>query len=348
MGVGFMTKYTAPMFMWAPCLVAGYWILKRGLWRRLGLSLIGFLIVAGPWWSTHLPNVIGYVSASSNAASGLLTNKNIIQGSWYDMENISWYPAALLNAYGTHFIPLLLLAPLIRLRNFHSSLIMALSFMGGWIFLNAQGQRQDRYIVPALPVVAASIGSSVLALPSLYYAIPTIKETHRIYTRPLKAPPQREYTHQIENAGKSWPTPTKAYWPVSLDTDAWGVDEALRKTRQYQGSNYGTVGFLLEEEGGAPGFGAILRRATQLGYRWHIATVMVVRPSQNRTANQPLASIFVGPFTFGTWPSRDFNVLLIMAKRPDPQREKWLQSIDMKKVEQWELPKGRTATIYTK
>ena len=38
MGAAFMTKYTAPMFLWAPCLVTGIWILR---YQRLGSSYLG-------------------------------------------------------------------------------------------------------------------------------------------------------------------------------------------------------------------------------------------------------------------------------------------------------------------
>ena len=347
LGVGFMVKYTAPMFMWGPCILAGYWVLKRSAWSTLFVGILGFSIVALPWWSTHIGNVMGYVSASSNAGSGLLTNQNILTGPWYEWDRLSWYPAVLIDAYGMMIGMVVLGAILIRIHSAKAPLLV-LTILGGWIFLNAQSQRQDRYIVPAIPALAATISTSWLAIPSLYYAWPTLQGTFETYTSSTPAPAQREYTHSIDNAGVDWPLPPKAYWPVSLDTDVWGVDDALVKTRSYQGSDYGTVGFLLDESSGAPGFGAILRRATALGYRWHIATVMVVRPSRNMGPNQPLASIFVGPFTFGSWPSRDFDVLLMMVKRPDPQREKWLKSTGMTLAETWKLPKGRTAYIYTK
>ena len=345
LGIGFMVKYTAPMFMWGPCIIAGYWVLKRQSWSYLWVAIFGFAIIALPWWSTHVGNVIGYVSASSNAGSGLLTNQNILNGPWYSPDKLSWYPAALMDAYGTHFLLLFSSAILIR-RSWKQSSILFLSIMGGWLFLNAQSQRQDRYILPAIPAVAATISTSWLAIPSIYWLWPTLEATHSTYTSPLPAPAQREYTHEIDKAGQTWPTPDKSYWPISLDTDAWGVDDALKKTRQYQGSDQGTVGFLLEEDGGAPGFGAILRRATALGYRWHIATVMVVRPSAKTGPGQPLASIFVGPFTYGSWPSRDFKVLLLMVRRDDPQRTKWLASTGLVLAESWELPKGRKGLLY--
>ena len=191
LGAGFMVKYTAPMFMWGPCILAGYWVLRRSLWSNLCIGICGFCIIAMPWWSTHLSNVMGYVSASSNAGSGLLTNQNIITSAWYEWENISWYPSVLIDAYGPSFFTLVAGAIILR---FHSSKapILIFSILGGWLFLNAQSQRQDRYIVPAIPALAATVSTSWLAIPSLYWAWSTLKATHDVYTRPTPAPDQRE------------------------------------------------------------------------------------------------------------------------------------------------------------
>ena len=48
MGAAFMTKYTAPMFLWAPCIVTGLWIIRYRRWDRLILGFASFLIVALP------------------------------------------------------------------------------------------------------------------------------------------------------------------------------------------------------------------------------------------------------------------------------------------------------------
>jgi hypothetical protein len=367
-GAAFMTKYTAPMFLWAPCFIAGWWTVRWRRWDRLAAGIGGFCIVALPWWSTHWKQVYGYVVASGDASSGLLTNKAIVQGPWHAYENLSWYPAATVDAIGWWGLGFILIAlPFSRRARGATqrstdrwaakrtalsspSLICASAIIGGWLFLNAQSQRQDRYILPAGPIAAALIGGSWLAIPSIPIAIWNLESTRKIYTERAITPSQREYSHEIGTAGESWPVPAKAYWPVTQDPDSWGVDTALQKTRKYQGSDHGTVGFLLEEEGGAPGYGIILRRATALGYRWHIATVMVVQPQgqKRNDSNRPLASVFVGPFLYGEWPSRSFDVLLVMNKRQNKQREAYLESTGMVLVEEWKLPKNRKGRIYVK
>jgi serine/threonine protein kinase len=349
-GCAFMTKYTAPMFLWGPCVVAGIWALKYNRLSRIIVGIAAFLIVAFPWWSTHAMQVYGYVVASGNADSGLLTNKAIIESPWYAKENLMWYPAAIADSLGwAGFFCLILFAFLPR-KKFQLQAIILSSAVGGWFMLNAQKQRQDRYIIPIYPVLSAGIGSHPIGLLTLPIIIQTLQETKRIYTAVGSHPVQRNYTHEIETSGQRWPTPSDAYWPISQNPEPWGIDSILEKVRKYTGSDYGTVGFLLDEQGGAPGYGLILSRAISLGYRWHIATVMIAQPRGNMQAdkNRPLASIFVGPFLFGEWPSREFNVMLSMVSHNDPQREKWLQSINMTVVEEWPLPQGRVGKIWIK
>ena len=349
-GAAFMTKYTAPMFLWMPCIVAGIWAIRFGKYRKILLGISAFLLVALPWWSTHTAQVMGYVLASGNAASGLLTNKAIIENPWSG-ENITWYLGAFVDAVGWQAVGWFLFLFLFSGKNSPRYLLFT-GILGGWLMLNAQKQRQDRYLTPIYPLVGAMIGHSpfgLLSLGTLYQLLP---ETMAIYASTERMPTQRNYTHDYPLAGASWPTPSDSYFPISQDPKPWKIDEALEKLARYAGTGETTVGFLLDERNGAPGYGVILSRAITKGYRWHIATVMIARPMggfQEKGVNRPLASIFVGPFLFGEWPSRNFSVMLSMVKpNEDPQRTKWLQSTGMKVVDEWELPQGRKGQIWIK
>ena len=145
-------------------------------------------------------------------------------------------------------------------------------------------------------------------------------------------------------AGQSWPWTHEAYRPTSQDPRPWRLSESLQTLRQHHGSDYGTVGFLLDDRSGAPGSGLILSQAAALGYRWHIATVAL--PPGGGRRGGPSASIFVSPFTIGAWPSRAFTSLLAIIREGDQQRQSWLQSSGMELVEEWSLPKGRVGRIY--
>ena len=216
---------------------------------------------------------------------------------------------------------------------------------------NAQKQRQDRYIIPAYPVLTA--GLSMAPAWSILLASPMIwkvtKANWALYTDNKQAPAQRSYTHDVTKPALTYPIPHEAYWPISHQLDPWKIDEALQKIELMQGDS-GTVGFLLDEQGGAPGYGIVLSKTVRLDLNWHIATIMIARPNGPgpKDPNRPLASIFVGPFLFGEWPSRDFDIMLSMVKHNDRQREKWLKSTKMVVVDEWPLPMDRVGRIYVK
>ena len=354
-GAAFMTKYTAPMFLWGPCLVAGIWALKHKRLKRIAEGILAFCIVALPWWSTHWKQVKGYVLASGNAQSGLLTNKTIIENPW-TIDNMLWYPTAMMDIVGSWapmIIGLGVCLAFVRTnqKRTWSGAVLLSSILGGWLMLNAQKQRQDRYILPAYPVMTAGLimAPSLITVASIPFLWSVTKENIAIFDSNKPAPAQRDYSHDVNTPANTYPTPHEAYWPISHALEPWKIDSSLEKIASIQGHD-GTVGFLLDEQGGAPGYGIILSKAVQLGYSWHIATIMIARNGGPgpKDPNRPLASVFVGPFLFGEWPSREFDVMLSMVKHDDPQREKWIQSTNMVVVDEWNLPMDRVGRIYIK
>ena len=354
-GAAFMTKYTAPMFLWAPCIVAGIWALKNRRMKRILEGIGAFCVVALPWWSTHWKQVQGYVLASGNAQSGLLTNKTIIEDPW-TVENMLWYPTAMMDTVGPWlpivigFGVLLCSIQLLNIRTWAAPVLLS-SILGGWLMLNAQKQRQDRYILPAYPIMSAGLAMapSIVTIAALPFIWQVTRENISLFNSNTPSPAQRDYSHDVSTPAQTYPTPHEAYWPISHDLAPWKLDSALQKIASVQGID-GTVGFLLDEQGGAPGYGIVLSKAVQMGYNWHIATIMIARrggPGPN-DPNRPLASVFVGPFLFGEWPSREFDVMLSMVKHDDQQREKWIQSTNMVVVEEWSLPMDRVGRIYVK
>ncbi|MGC6508285.1 MAG: ArnT family glycosyltransferase [Myxococcota bacterium] len=354
MGCAFMTKYTAPLFLVGPCLIAAYWAIRYSRWNRVVQGFCAFCVVALPWWSTHIRQVLGYVSMAGNSQSGLLTNKNIIDTPWYEYGNLSWYPAAAADAVGWMSIGFLVLAigfSIVFARQRAAQLTLMSSVLGGWLILNAQAQRQDRYLIPAYLPAAASLGLSVLKLPTSIIPLMLLKESTTIYSSHEPMPAERDYSHSVDTSGQSFPTPSSAYHPTAQDPSQWLVDEALQKMRQYHGSDQGTLGFLLDERNGAPGYGMMLSRSTALGYSWNIATVVMAQPGPQarQEKNRPTASIFVGPFWLGNWPSKDFTVLLsILEKQPSSKVTSWLRENKFEAAETWELPHNRLGIIYLK
>ena len=365
MGAGFLAKYTAPLFLWGPCLLAGYWVIRHRRWKQLGAAVGVFAVLAGGWYALHLHGVLGYVHASGDAGNNLLTNRALVQGPWWSLDNLSWYPAVLLDAWGWPGALALAVGGLAwpRRRTAPAScpgwreeaawLVPLLAVAGGLLVLDLQVQRQDRYLLPAFPLLAALVGSSRGRWLLAPVGALTAYGTAAVFSTWMSVPPQRDYVHQWAGAGQDWPWPQQSFQPASLDPERWHVDEMLTALRQVQGSDEGTVGLLVDETGGAPGFGLMLSRTTALGYRWDLATVMLVEgPPESGGSDLPGSDlpggppVFVGPFTDGQWPPRTFDAMLVIIRRDDARREQWLSATGFSQQGSWELPNGHEGRVY--
>ena len=114
-----------------------------------------------------------------------------------------------------------------------TGLVGILGILGGWIFLNHQKQRQDRYIVPAYPIMAAGIGLapawvSAMTIPALWKVS---KENLAIYLSAEHVPSERQYTHDIVSPAATYPIPHEAYWPISHHLEPWKITTTLKKVR---------------------------------------------------------------------------------------------------------------------
>ncbi len=346
MGAGFMTKYTAPIFLFGPCLLAGVLVLHRRRFGALAGAFCAFLAVAGPWYLTRLERLKGYIGAGGDSSNTLLTNKALMKGPWWAWDNASWYPATLLDGFGWPGVIALLAGvlawPRRRETNWMCWAFPALAAGLGGLALAMQIQRQDRYLVPAVVLLCALGGSGITRWLSAPVASIGAYGAAAVFWLTMSAPATRSYAHAWSGAGADWPWVHEAYKPTSLDPDRFDVDRLLDRVRLYQG-DAGTVGFLLDERGGAPGYGLILVRVGKLGLRWHIATVVLF---EGRWGTK--ASTFVGPFTMGSWPSRRYSTLLTIFKPGDEAREAWLGEQALTLRETMALPGGREGRIYTR
>ncbi len=344
MGLGFLSKYTFPMFLWAPCALAGVWVLREQRWPRLLEAVLAFLAVAGPWLVWRFDDVLAYVAASTAPDPFLVAARDLARGPWYAWENLSWYPAAALDAWGWPGAIALLVGVATRRRREalpDGRALALLAILGGWLVLAQSVQRQDRYLLPVLPLVAALAGASRVHRWLVPVALIGLGGTVSRYASDAPAPANRDYGHRIGDAGKSWPLPAESYAPVSLDPTVWEVDRALLGLAALHARQDGTVGLLIDDGRGAPGMGVYLFRAASLGYRWDLATVSVAGDAQGSRA-----MVFVGPFATETWPSRDFTALYAAFVPGDTLRESWLDARASAPVETWSLPMGIEGRLY--
>jgi len=341
MGAAFLTKYTAPFFLVAPCLVAGFWVIRHRRFKAFGIALGVFAVVALPWWGPHIDEVLRYVQSSSDVNNEQLTNKATLTE--WNLDRFSWYLAVLADNLGWLGVAgaAVALGAWPRRRDLPAAtwLIPTVAILSAYFILCAQTQRQSRYLTPMLPLIAAVAGSArirwVIAAPAAIGAYGAAM----VYLAPEPAPVSRAFVHDLSTAGDSWPWPPEALSPMSLDPGKWDLDEALTRVREVHGSDEGTVGFMLAEENGAPPVGLVVYRAGTLGYRWHVSSPN----TRDRGGN---FAFYVMPFAAEDWPDRDFDVLLAMTREGDSQRSKWLQRYGLESVESWRLDERLSVSIW--
>ena len=73
------------------------------------------------------------------------------------------------------------------------AICMLSSIFGGWIMLNAQKQRQDRYVIPAYPIMSAdSQAPSLVTIAAIPFTW-KVTENINIFNSNAPAPAQRDY-----------------------------------------------------------------------------------------------------------------------------------------------------------
>ena len=347
LGIGFMTKYTFPIFAAPLCLGVGGGLLmqaSRERWKHLGFSFVGFLVPAGAWYAIRGGAVLEYVGFSSGAEMAANT-ANYRDSS--TLESLLYYPLALRDALSLPGLALVAIASLLGLRARESRTPVVLAWLGvigGVGVLSSLPEAIDRYALPAallllatLPALgnrlATSLGVAICFVPMTAYTLGRFKSGAPEVTA--------AYDHPLQTAGAlAWPYP-RTYRPSDLDPAAWKLTEVVAAIHAAQGESTGTIGILSGRSATAgPTFATVLLDAAAVDLAYDYATVN----TQNHPGAHP---IFVGPLFDGTWPSGEFTTLV--AFRPgqgDPNVDAWLRDHPMTEVARVLGTNGSTSTVY--
>lgn len=342
LAVVFLTKYTGPMFAVLPCLVGAASLRTRDRWKALGLAVVAFLVIAGPWYGSYFDRVYKYVVPSEEAMVTSQAMSRREQGV-LTPEVLALYPLAMKDALGWPGLVLVVIGAALGGR---ASLLPLAGALGGVAILTPLGQAQDRYALPAFVFLAAlvaplaryRVGAAAIVVvfgAQLFGSIQTFLPG---------APAARtgSFDHPLATAGAlSWPKST-SYQPVDFDMVAWKIDEAIVALREVHGSEAGTVGLLLPREPEMPDFGVVLARAIALGQRWDYANVNL------RAKHGGLPDpFFMGPLRDGKWPSSDFKALyVILTSTPDRDATEWLAARRLTEAARFTLPRGASGIVY--
>ena len=311
------------------------------------MAIGAFMVAAGAWYLTHLDEVAGYIGASGDTANPMLTNQKLLAGPWYGPERLSWYPAVAADAWGTPAAVALVAAVSFgwvgRRRPGAWSAPMLAVACGG-LSLTLQIQRQDRYLTPAVPLLA-----SMVAGPAGWVALPVLATgaygAARMYGRKREVPIKRDYSHGWPPDGGDFPWMHEAFEPASLDPTPWELDRAVAAMAGVHGREDGTVALLIDDQGQVPGFGVFLSAVTRAGHRWDVATVRVMDRGMEPGAPPP-GAVYVGPFTTDDWPPRTFRTLFAVLRPEDRKRLGWVERQGFELAERWSLPQGMDGRLY--
>ena len=300
MGLGFVTKYTFPVFLFLPVLFSIRALVRFRSYGGLFVSLLGFCLVAGPWLWVYGDAVVAYVL---NSTSTVHTISDSPAKSWLarlSANNLLYYPTVLRDALGWPGV-LLVSVAFVRVWMRPAGRWAAWAVLSGIMFLSFAGENQARYLYPALPLLGAIVDIGIrpgivhpmarfglvcglgALLPSLWGVL-NIQQSER------DAPPTRDQNHPVESlyGWGEWPWPVTPFRPIENPMKTWRVDEALAVLSDRAGAGRQQIGLILPRDVRLPPGSTYAWRASQRRMEWDMASVVVGGPH-----GRPL--VFVGP-----------------------------------------------------
>ena len=351
MGLGFVTKYTFPAFLILPVLFAGLAVIRFRSISGILISLSGFCLVAAPWLYTYGESVWAYVVQSSSASLSLSDSP---ASSWtyrFTAENLLYYPTVLRDMLGWPGIILVGIAFARGWRTF-AGRWAAWGVLSGLVVLTFAGENQSRYLLPALPLLAAIVDIGIrpglsratsrfgivvglsATLPALWGAWSSVRSSDT-------PPASRDQTHAIEGLLEwgDWPWPAVPFRPISNPMKAWRVDETIAAISSFTGPGSHQIGLLLPRDIRLPPASTYAWRAGVRGLDWDVATIVSQGPG-----GRPM--IFVGPLKpMGHRISRRFKVAYAIHSRG--QIPTLFQALSAERVWSHELQAGMEGSIFT-
>ena len=328
MGLGFLTKYTFPMFLWLPCLWAGVGIL-RGPDRGARLATLGqavgiFMLLVAPWMVVNHSELFAYLGRSVGSDAVAAVEASRAGANRFTAASLALYPLALKDALG--WPGALALAGVAVGSVFFGggggppqrppraetpgTAVAALAAFGGLAVLSVLEQSQDRYALPALLALAA-LAQPLARLPwglEVFVGVFGIQLLGTVATfRPGAPTYTPRFDHDLASAtAMSWPV-SRSYLPTHVDLDAWRIDEALTRLAGFTGD--APAALVLPDDPRFPEPGLYLLRARQLDLP---LTLRIARP---RGASAPRDG----------WPARDIGaVYTIWTPGVDTATEAWM------------------------
>ena len=339
--LGCLTKFTIPVFLAVPACVVLWRAVSNRHFKGLAAATLAFILIGGPWLSEHLGQVLAYVGSSTDPGRTISDSPAAAWASRLEWENLSYTPRVLKDALGWPGLALLTVG-LGGLAH-PGARTAAGAALGGMLVLTFAGERQARYLFPAIPLLCLLVDASLsaamgratrkwahlavasIALPMLWCSA----ATSWVYTDPGAV---RDQTPQPMSSWGQWPWPATAFLPTSVATKSWRVQEALDALAS-AAQDEDVVGISIPRSPALPGGSTYAWQAARIGHTWDWATV------SRGPDGRPM--IFLGPFPAEGSP-RSFQFAYIV-RRPDQASP--IDALPSSQLFHQQLPDGYTGEV---
>jgi hypothetical protein len=339
--LGCLTKFTVPVYL----LLPGLWVLISSIrlrhWRGLALGLAVFAGVAGPWLAGHLDQVLSYVVSSADPTHTISESPAAAWAARLSWDNLSYTPRVFRDALG--WPGLCLIALCTGGLAHRGTRLASTGALGGMLLLTFAGERQARYLAPALPLLCLLVDTGLtsgmgrttgrwarrLTLLTCLVMLYCAAATSWVHTSP---PQVRDQTPAELSSWADWPWPATPFKPTGLQLERWKVSEAIDALAETCASG-STVGILVPRSPEIPRGSAYAYTAALGGHHWTWATV------GQTPQGDPM--VFLGPFTTEGAP-RHFDVAYVVTR---PGQATVLDELPQTTLDRHVLPDGYQGTL---
>lgn len=334
--LGCLTKFTVPVFLLLPGLAVLLCAIRLRQWAGIAVGVAVFAGVAGPWLAGHLDQVLSYVASSADPSRTISESPAAAWASRLSWDNLSYTVRVFRDAVGW---PGLVLLTLCGGGLAHRGARLASAgALGGMLLLTFAGERQARYLAPALPLLCLLIDAGLtggmgrttgrwarrITLGGCVAMLYCAAATSWVHSSP---PQVRDQTPATLSSWAGWPWPATAFKPTGLQLERWKVSEAIDAMSQTCASG-STVGILVPRSPEIPRGSAYAYTAALAGHHWTWATV------GQTPQGDPM--VFLGPFTTEGAP-RHFDVAYVVRR---PGQRTVLDELPQTTLQRHTLPDG--------
>ncbi len=351
LAAGFLTKYSVPLVLFLPVMVVCLPALRRNP-RGLGVAVVTWAVLAGPWLVANHDAVAAYVSSAlspPSAPGNFPEQRTMIER--FAGEGQLHFVTVLKDTLGWPVLAVLAGGALLARRP-----VPLWGLVSGLIFLGAMNSREGRYAEPLVFLLAAAgapvrAGGWQQAVMVLALVIPGLRATADAYrASAADLPSRRSLEHdptRLWTLGP-WPRPVTAFSPISEHPERWKVAEVLAAGAAARVADT-PLGILLDTSPESPPSAVYQLVGEDRGLRLDLLTIHALVGPQGLASQS-----YRGPLT-GSPPADTFSplrrepsaldVVYVVTWPGGAGGRRWLAETPHAILQTWELPEGHQGAL---